>query len=189
MSYATAHTVTIEHRVQRIGFLCFVGLAAAAALGYLGDRSRIVAHSAAIYLLLLLIFRVAGRRTLAETSTFDLVLLLIIGETTQQVMVGDDATVLGATVAIVSLVSLDMGISYLKLWFPLFDTLLEGKPVLLIREGKVQHAAMAANGLDDEDLKEAARLSHGLDDVKEVRQATLERDGKISIVPWRGKHG
>lgn len=82
-----------------------------------------------------------------------------------------------------------MGINYLKLWFPAFDTLLEGKPVLLIREGKVQHAAMAANGLDDEDLEEAARLSHGLDDVKEVRQATLERDGKISIVPWRGKHG
>ena len=41
-----------------------------------------------------------------------------------------------------------------------------------------------ALGIDEEDLKEAARLSHGLTDMKDVRQATLERDGKISIVPW-----
>jgi len=46
---------------------------------------------------------------------------------------------------------------------------------------------MQANGLDQEDLQEAARLSHGLRGVKEIRQATLERDGKISIVPWRNE--
>jgi len=68
-----------------------------------------------------------------------------------------------------------------------FDHLLEGRPSLLIDEGKLRRPALDAHGLDDEDLKEAARLSHGLTDVREVRQATLERDGKISIVPWRGK--
>jgi uncharacterized membrane protein YcaP (DUF421 family) len=146
-----------------------------------------VTNTAAIYLLLLLIFRIAGRRSLAETSSFDLVLLLIIGETTQQAMVGSDDSVMGALVAILSLVSLDMSMSYLKKAFPRFDRLLEGRPVLLIREGEFQHAAMNANNLDADDLKEAARLSHGLDDVEDVRQATLERDGRISIVPWRNK--
>lgn len=189
MSYASPRSVAIEHWLQRLGFICFVAIAAAGALGYLGDRARIVAHSSAIYLLLLLIFRIAGRRTLAETTTFDLVLILIIGETTQQVMVGDDDTVPGAAIAIVTLVSLDMAIGYLKKRFRLFDFLLEGQPILLIREGKIQHAAMQAHSLDDEDLLEAARLSHGLGDVEEVRQATLERDGKISIVPWRDKRG
>ena len=187
MSYASRRTVAWEHRVQRAGFVCFLGIALAAALGFLGDRARIVAHTATIYLLLLLIFRVAGRRTLAETSSFDLVLLLIIGETTQQAMVGDDDTVTGAVVAILSLVSLDMAINYLKKGFPAFDHLLEGKPVLLVHEGKVQHPAMRANSLDEQDLKEAARLSHGLENMEDVRQATLERDGKISIVPWRSK--
>ena len=189
MSYASRRSIVIERRLQLLGFICFVGIAAAAALGFIGDRARIVAHSATIYLLLLLIFRIAGRRTLAETSTFDLVLLLIIGETTQQVMVGDDDTVPGAAIAIVSLVSLDMAIGYLKNTFPAFDRLLEGRPVLLVREGKIQHAAMQAHSLDHEDLMEAARLSHGLVDVGEVRQATLERDGKISIVPWQNKRG
>lgn len=187
MSYASPQSVKWEYRLQRLGFVTFVAIVLIAAFGLLGDRARIVTHTAAIYLLLLLIFRIAGRRTLAETSSFDLVLLLIIGETTQQVMVGDDDSVMGAAVAILSLVSLDMTITYLKKAFPAFDQLLEGKPVLLIREGKLQHAAIRANGLDDEDLKEAARLSHGLEDMEDVRQATLERDGKISIVPWRNK--
>lgn len=187
MSYASRQTVTWEYRVQRFGFLCFVLTALAAAFGLLGDRARIVAHTATIYVLLLVIFRIAGRRTLAETSSFDLVLLLIIGETTQQAMVGDDDSVMGALVAIVSLVSLDMTISYLKKSFPSFDFLLEGKPVLLINEGKLQHAAMNANSLDEEDIREAARLSQGLEDMEDVRQATLERDGHISIVPWRSK--
>jgi uncharacterized membrane protein YcaP (DUF421 family) len=187
MSYASRRSVVLEHRLQRIGFICFIAIALAAAFGYIGDRARIVAQTASIYLLLLVIFRISGRRTLAETSTFDLVLLLIIGETTQQAMLGDDATVPGAAIAIVCLVSLDMAISYLKRRFPRFDRLLEGKPVLLIREGKIQEVAMQAHGLDNEDLMEAARLSHGLADVEDVRQATLERGGKISIVPWGNK--
>jgi uncharacterized membrane protein YcaP (DUF421 family) len=188
MAHASPQTVKWEYRVQRLGFVCFVAIALAAAVGWLGDRARIVTHTAAIYLLLLLVFRVAGRRTLAETTSFDLVLLLIIGDTTQQALVGDDDTVIGALVAILSVVSLDMTMSYLKMSFPAFDRLLEGKPVLLIHDGQLQHSAMRANSLDEEDIREAARLSHGLGEMKEIRQATLERDGKISIVPWRADH-
>ena len=188
MSFASLREVKWEHRVQRLGFICFVSVTIAAALGFLGDRARIVAHTSGIYLLLLVIFRIAGRRTLAETSTFDLVLLLIIGETTQQAMVGNnDNSMTSAAVAILSLVSLDMGITYLRTASPAFDHLLEGRPILLIDEGKLRQPALDAHGLDEEDLKEAARLSHGLTDMEDVRQATLERDGKISIVPWRGK--
>ena len=187
MSYASPQTVKWEYRLQRLGFITFIAIVLAAAAGFLGDRARIVTHTAAIYLLLLLIFRIAGRRTLAETTTFDLVLLLIIGDTTQQALVGDDDTVTGALVAVLSVVSLDMTMTYLKKAFPAFDHLLEGKPVLLVSEGKLQHAAIRANGLDEHDLEEAARLSHGLEDMEDVRQATLERDGKISIVPWRNK--
>lgn len=188
MSYASLQEVKWEHRLQRLGFFCFIGVAGAALLGLLGDRARIVANTAGIYLLLLLIFRIAGRRTLAETSTFDLVLLLIIGETTEQAMVGsDDRTMTSAVVAILTLVSADMGITHLRKTFPAFDRLLEGRPILLITEGTLQQPALDANGIDDEDLMEAARLSHGLTHMEDVRQATLERDGKISIVPWRNK--
>ena len=187
MSYASTREVKWEHRVQRLGFICFVGIAVAVALGVLGDRARIVANASGIYFILLVIFRIAGRRTLAETSTFDLVLLLIIGETTQQAMIGNnDDTMTSAVVAILTLVSADMAITYLRKTFPTFNHLLEGRPILLIDEGKLRRPALDAHGIDEEDLKEAARLSHGLTDMEDVRQATLERDGKISIVPWRG---
>ena len=187
MAYASRRAVKWEYRVQRLGFFCFVAVALAAAVGFLGDRAKLVASTSAIYVLLLLIFRLAGRRTLAETTSFDLVLLLIIGETTQQAMMKDDDTVAGAAVAVMSLVSLDMAISYLKKRFPAFDRLVEGNPVLLIHEGKLDRAALDANSLDTEEIREAARLSHGLEDMEDVRQATLERDGNISIVPWRHK--
>ena len=185
MSYESPQTVKWEYRLQRLGFVAFVAIALAAALGFLGDRTQMVVNSAAIYLTLLMIFRIAGRRTLAETSTFDLVLLLIIGETTQQAMVGSDDSVLSAAVAILTLVSMDMGINYLRKLFPGFDHFIEGRPVLLVREGELQEFALRANSLGRGDIEEAARLSHGLERMEDVRQATLERDGQISIVPWR----
>lgn len=188
MAYASLREVQWEHHLQRLGFICFVGVTGAAAFGFLGDRARIVVNTAGIYLLLLLIFRIAGRRTLAETSTFDLVLLLIIGETTQQAMIGsDDDSMTSAAVAILTLVSADIAITYLRKTFSAFDHLVEGRPILLIDDGKVRRQALDAHSIDDEDIKEAARLSHGLMDMEDVRQATLERDGKISIVPWRNE--
>lgn len=187
MPYASARAVKWEHRLQRLGFLCFIGFVLAAVFGLLGDRARIVPATAAIYLLLLVVFRIAGRRTLAKLTSFDLVLLLIIGETTQQAMMKEDNSIMGAAVAILSLVTLDMAFTYLKRAFPAFDRLLEGEPILLIDKGQVQTVTLRANGLDEDDLKEAARLSHGLTSMEDVRQATLERDGHISIVPWRNE--
>jgi uncharacterized membrane protein YcaP (DUF421 family) len=96
----------------------------------------------------------------------------------------DDSSMTSAAVAILTLVSADMGITYLRRAFPGFDRLLEGHSILLIDEGKRRQSALDACGIDEEDLLEAARLSHGLTSMDDVRQATLERDGKISIVPW-----
>ena len=105
-------------------------------------------------------------------------------------MIGnDDDSMTSAAVAILTLVSADMAITYLRKAFPAFDHLLEGRSILLIDEGKIRRSALDAHSIDEEDLKEAARLSHGLTDMEDVRQATLERDGKISIVPWRNKRG
>lgn len=185
MPFASQRSIEREYRLQRLGFAAFVLMVIAASLGLVGDRARIVAHTTAIYLLLLLIFRITGHRTLAETSSFDLVLLLIIGETTQQAMVGDDDTVLGAAVAILSLVSLDMAITYGKRAFPALARVLEGDPILLIKDGKLRPLALKANGLSTEDIEEAARLSHGIVEMDDILQATLEKDGQISIVPRR----
>ncbi|MGE4219893.1 MAG: hypothetical protein AB7G39_10635, partial [Alphaproteobacteria bacterium] len=83
-----------------------------------------VLRAAAIYGVMLLIFRIAGRRTLSEATTFDFVLLLIIGESTQQALLGDDFSVTNGAIVIVSLVAIDIGLSYLKAFFPKVEKLM-----------------------------------------------------------------
>ena len=78
----------------------------------------LVIRGIAVYLFLLLIFRVSGKRSLRNATTFDFVLLLIVAETTQQALVGDDASVTGAFLLIVVLVGTDILLSLVKRWSP-----------------------------------------------------------------------
>jgi len=74
----------------------------------------LVIRGLAVYLFLLLIFRVSGKRSLHNATTFDFVLLLIIAETTQQALVGDDGSVTGAFLLIIVLVGTDVLLSLAK---------------------------------------------------------------------------
>ena len=95
----------------------------------------LVIRGIAVYLFLLLIFRISGKRSLRNATTFDFVLLLIIAETTQQALVGDDASVTGAFLLIVVLVGTDIVLSLVKRWSPRIDRLLEGQPLVILRNG------------------------------------------------------
>ena len=128
----------------------------------------------------------AGRRTLAQTTTFDLVLILIIGDATQQALLGQDTTLASGALAVLTLVSLDVALSHLKRLFPALDRLIEGDAVVIMANGQLREQPMAANVLDAEDVMAAARENHGLTDLAHVREAVLEKDGKISIVPVAG---
>jgi Predicted membrane protein len=141
----------------------------------------------AIYLFLLAVFRVLGKRSLAETTTFDFVLLLIVGEATQQALLGNDFSVTNALVLITVLMGIDMVFSKLKGKYKKFDRLLEGTPLILVDHGKPLQNRMREARVDTEDIMEAARLSHGLEQMKQIKYAVLERDGQISIIPLTAK--
>src|SRR5678816_1003171 len=96
-----------------------------------------ILRGVAVYVFLLLIFRVAGKRTLSQTTTFDLVLLLIISETTQQAMVDDDHSLTNGMLLIMTLVGMTILLSVLKQKFPKLDLALEGAPLILIDQGKL----------------------------------------------------
>jgi hypothetical protein len=95
-----------------------------------------IIRAATVYLFLLLVFRISGKRTLAETSSFDLVLLLIISETTQQAMVDNDHSMTNAASLILTLVGLDVLLSFIKQWFPTAEAWLDGLPLIILRLGK-----------------------------------------------------
>jgi uncharacterized membrane protein YcaP (DUF421 family) len=186
MAFASDRAVTWETWLHRLGSAAFAATALLGAFGQFGDRAAVVIKAVLIYLFLLVVFRVAGRRTLAQTTTFDLVLILIIGDATQQALLGQDTTLATGALAILTLVSLDVALAHLKRLFPALDRLIEGDAVVIMADGQLREQPMAANGLDAEDVMAAARENHGLTDLAHVREAVLEKDGKISIVPLPG---
>lgn len=77
-----------------------------------------VLRALAIYLFLMVIFRISGKRSLAQITTFDFVLLLVIGEATQQALLGDDFSLTNAALVIATLLGLDTGLSLLQQRLP-----------------------------------------------------------------------
>jgi uncharacterized membrane protein YcaP (DUF421 family) len=136
-----------------------------------------------VYFFLLVIMRVSGKRTLMESSPFDLVLLLIISETTQQAMVGGDHSMTNAALLILTLVGADIALSVAKQRSRLLERWLEGIPLVVVRDGEVIRDRMDRERVDENDVLEAGRLYHGVETMEQIKYAVLERDGKISVVP------
>lgn len=142
-----------------------------------------VLRAAAIYLVVLVVFRLAGRRTLSELTTFDFVLLLIIGEATQQALLGDDFSIINATVVIVSLVVFDITLSLVKNRSQWLSKLIDGEPMIIVEHGQLLERRIRKARIDEGDILEAARHSQGLERIDQIKFAILEKDGKISIIP------
>lgn len=142
-----------------------------------------VLRGVAIYVFLLIIVRLSGRRTLAQMTPFDLVLILVVAETTQQALLGDDFSIANSLILIITLFSIDIGLSYVKRYWPAANTWLDGKPTLLVADGKPIEEAMRGARMDVSDVMEAARMLHGLERLDQVKYAVLETAGHISIIP------
>ncbi len=142
-----------------------------------------VVRGIAIYLFLLLVFRLTGKRSLGQVTTFDFILLLIISETTQQALIGDNFSVTNAFLSILTLVVLDIGMSLLKQRVPTLDNWLEGVPLVVVEEGKSMKDRMKKVQVDEQDILSAARELQGLERMEQIKYAVLERNGAITIVP------
>jgi uncharacterized membrane protein YcaP (DUF421 family) len=143
-----------------------------------------VLRAAFIYVALLIIFRLTGKRSLAETTPFDLVLLLIFSEVLQTALVDDDNSVTAAMVVILTLVVIDIGMSLVKQRFFKAEKLLEGVPLVVMDEGKLLLDRMNRVRIDEGDILAAARQTQGIESLDQVKLAVLERSGGISIIPW-----
>lgn len=142
-----------------------------------------VLRALAIYTFLLLIFRISGKRSLAQTTTFDFVLLLVIGEATQQALVGNDYSLANAMLAIVTLVGLDIGLSLIKERYKRIEKVVDDMPLVIVEDGQTLRERMDKERVDEEDVLAAARLHHGLESIRQIKYAVLERNGGITIIP------
>ena len=136
-----------------------------------------------VYLFLHLLFRISGKRTLSEMTTFDLLVLLIISETTQQAMVDRDNSLTNGLLMIATLVGLDLLMAWLKQRSPKIEKLIDGVPLVVAEDGKMVESVAVKERVDEDDVLEAARSKQGVGRMADIRYAILERDGSISIIP------
>lgn len=148
---------------------------------------NIVLRAFAVYIFLFIIVRLSGKKSLAESSPFDFVLLLIIGEVTQQALVGDDFSLTASFIAIATLVGIDMLFILAKHKWKLFGKISESTPLLIVNKGQPLWKRMKQTQVEYEDIMEAARLTHGIYSMDKIEYAVLEKDGSISIIPKEEK--
>ncbi|RJT20320.1 DUF421 domain-containing protein [Buttiauxella izardii] len=142
-----------------------------------------VLRAVAIYLILMVVFKIAGRRALLQMTSFDLILLLIISEATQQALLGDDFSVTGAMLTIVTLIVVDMLFGLIKKYLPGADDFLDNTPVILVENGYLFQDKMKKADISCDDILLTARVDHGITKLAEIKFAILERNGHISIIP------
>lgn len=135
----------------------------------------------------MLVIRISGKRTLAEITVFDFVLILVIGDASQQSITGPDYSIINAIIIVATLILLDMIFSFIKSRFKKIEKIMDGSPLILLKDGKCIKDNLKVTSVDEEDVLEAARKSHGLENMQQIKYAILEKDGSISIIPQQEK--
>ncbi len=140
-----------------------------------------------IYIFLIVILRVTGKRQIGQMSPFDLVLLLVLSNAVQNSMNGGDNSVAGGMILSVTLVAVNWLTGQITFLNKKAEHLIEGNPQVLIHNGKVYEKALADAQLTRHELMAAIR-SEGYSDLTEVRAVILENDGSISVIPKHSPH-
>ncbi len=140
-----------------------------------------ILHCIAGYFFLLLTVRVLTRRPGAQMTLFEFVIVFLIGGVIILSTVGKDRSVTNCTMAVITVGLLHRGVSAAKTKWPALASIVDGKPVLLLRRGEWQQRAMAGMKLAPEDVMASARTK-GIAKFEDIEYAVLERNGGISVI-------
>lgn len=142
---------------------------------------QIIVRALVLFFFVWFVTRAMGRKELSELSSFELILLIAVGDLIQQGVTGDDRSVVGAMLAVTTFALLTVALSYLQFKLKRLRPRLEGTPVLVVVRGEPQMQAIEVERLTLEDVKDAAR-QQGIADLAQIRVGVLEADGKFSFL-------
>lgn len=142
-----------------------------------------------VYIVLLIILRVAGSRTMAEITTFDFVLVLVISEAVQQALIDNDNSMINAFLLVITLVGMNIVMSLVKQRSPRLERILDGTSLLLVEKGKLHADRLEKERVDEADVLEAARELQGVSTLEQIDYAVLEKNGHVTVIPKKGKAG
>jgi uncharacterized membrane protein YcaP (DUF421 family) len=130
------------------------------------------------------LLRLTGKRQVGQLAPFDLVLLLVLSNAVQNAMNGGDNSVIGGMISAVTLVGLNWIVGVLTYRSKKLEALVEGRPDVLIHNGKLFEQALKRAKLTQHEVMGALREA-GCATIDEVQAALLENDGSISVIPKR----
>ena len=147
----------------------------------MNEYLAIIFRSSAVYFFMVVALRLFGKKELSQLNTADVILILLISNSVQNAMVGNDTTLLGGLAAALVLFSINFILKKLMYKFPKFSDFMQEKPEILIHDGTLDFKTLSKLNITSDELKEAMR-EHGIEYFKDVKLAMLEIDGNISII-------
>lgn len=133
-----------------------------------------------VYVAMLVVIRLLGKRTVGNFTAFDLLVALMLGEVVDEIIYGDVTLAQGFTAILVVAAA-----KYLTAWLTYFDhglnRIFEGKPTELVKDGQVIRKGLRHEVMNEKELMAALRLQ-GVSDVREVKLALMEVDGQVSVI-------
>jgi uncharacterized membrane protein YcaP (DUF421 family) len=146
---------------------------------------ELVVRATAIFFFLWALTRGMGKRELSQMTAFELLLLVTLGDLIQQGVTQEDTSVVGAMLSVGTIAFWALVFSYLTFKFRKARPLLEGLPVVIIKDGKVLEEFLNVERMTLDELEEEAR-NQGIDDLAKVKLGVLEPDGKVSFLQADG---
>ena len=141
----------------------------------------IIIRSAAVYFFMVIALRFFGKKELSQLNTADIILILLISNSVQNAMVGNNTSLWGGLAAASVLFTINFTLKKLMFKYPKFSVFIQEKPEILIHNGTLDFKTLSRLNITSDELKEAMR-EHGIEYFKDVKLAMLEIDGNISII-------
>jgi uncharacterized membrane protein YcaP (DUF421 family) len=133
-----------------------------------------------VYLVLVVLLRIFGKRELAQLNPFDLVVLLSLSNTVQNAIIGEDNSVTGGVIGACGLLAINWLVVRTLYHSPRLTSMLEGRSTVLIRDGKIDQDAVKRESLTEEELMEVIH-KQGFERLSQVRQCVLEPNGTFFL--------
>jgi len=141
----------------------------------------IALRAIALYVFVVFVMRMIGRRELSTLTPFDLVLLIVLGDAIQQGLTQDDYSITGAVVAVSTLAIMQVITSYISYRVKPFRKILKGEPIILIEGGKLLNQNLRRERITADDVAEEMRTQQ-IAAFDQVQWAILESNGTISFI-------
>jgi uncharacterized membrane protein YcaP (DUF421 family) len=139
-----------------------------------------VARTFGVYIFILVILRLSGKRTIGNFTPFDLLAAMMLAEVTEEMVFGNVETSKGIA-AILSIAAAQQINSWLGYWSPTLDKVLDGSPSIVVKDGKFFRKGMRRERMNEDEVMGELRVC-GVDDLREVRLAIVECDGNVSVI-------